>query len=389
MVTRSTYPLLVSKKGGNIDMFDVAWNPEQPYNTLPAIPNVEELETKAVLKWCITARVALAELHRAAELIPNPSVLINTLPLLEAQASSEVENIVTTADALFRHLEVEAGADPATKEALRYRQALMDGFQSLGDRPIGTGMAEAICGQIKDREMRVRRVPGTTLQNQATGEIIYTPPVGESRIRDLLAGWERFLHALNESDPLVRMAAAHYQFEAIHPFTDGNGRTGRILNSLYLVEQGLLTLPILYLSRYIISNKQEYHRRLLDVTREGDWESWLLYMLKGVEDTSRWTLGKIASIRKLQEHTTDFVRGRLPKIYSHELIDMIFEQPYCRISKLEKAGIAKRQTASRYLHELTGLGVLESRKVGREILFVHRKLMRLLTTDSIDLEEYS
>ncbi len=370
-------------------MFDVAWNPEQPYNTLPAIPNVEELETKAVLKWCITARVALAELHRAAELIPNPSVLINTLPLLEAQASSEVENIVTTADALFRHLEVEAGADPATKEALRYRQALMDGFQSLGDRPIGTGMAEAICGQIKDREMRVRRVPGTTLQNQATGEIIYTPPVGESRIRDLLAGWERFLHALNESDPLVRMAAAHYQFEAIHPFTDGNGRTGRILNSLYLVEQGLLTLPILYLSRYIISNKQEYHRRLLDVTREGDWESWLLYMLKGVEDTSRWTLGKIASIRKLQEHTTDFVRGRLPKIYSHELIDMIFEQPYCRISKLEKAGIAKRQTASRYLHELTGLGVLESRKVGREILFVHRKLMRLLTTDSIDLEEYS
>ena len=239
-----------------------------------------------MLKQCVLARAALAELKQAAELIPNPAMLINTLPLLEARASSEIENIVTTADNLFRHLQADSGADSATREALRYRRALLQGVAALKTRPLTTRTAESICTQIKSVEMSVRKVPGTALANDATGKVVYTPPEGEARIRDLLANWERFLHEEETIEPLVRMAVAHYQFEAIHPFTDGNGRTGRVLNSLFLVEQGLLPLPILYLSRYIIANKADYYRLLLGVTRDGAWEPWLLYMLRAVEDRS-------------------------------------------------------------------------------------------------------
>jgi len=365
------------------------WRPDRPYNDIPRLPPAAELETKPVLKQCVTSRAALAELKQAAELIPNPAMLINTLPLLEARASSEIENIVTTADKLFRHLQADSGADPATKEALRYRRALLEGVAALKSRPLTTRTAESICTQIKGVEMTVRKVPGTTLANDATGEVIYTPPEGEALIRDLLANWERFLHEQETIDPLVRMAAAHYQFEAIHPFTDGNGRTGRILNSLFLVEQGLLPLPILYLSRYIIANKADYYRLLLAVTREGAWEPWLLYMLRAVEDTAAWTTAKIGAVRKLASETTDYVREKLPKIYSHELVDVIFEQPYCRIANLVQAKIAHRQAASRYLKALASIGVLHEQAVGKEKLFVHPKLMKLLTHDSNAFEPYA
>ena len=200
------------------------WQPDRPYNDLPHLPPPIELETKAVLKQCVMARAALAELKQAARLIPDAAMLINTLPLLEARASSEIENIVTTDDKLFRHMQADDRADPATKEALRYRRALLEGFKALKTRPLNTRTAESICTEIKGVEMAVRKVPGTELHD-ATGEVIYTPPEGESLIRDLLANWERFLHEEEELDPLIRMAAAHYQFEAIHPFTDGNGRT--------------------------------------------------------------------------------------------------------------------------------------------------------------------
>lgn len=199
------------------------WQPDRPYNLLPRLPPPVELETKAVLKQCVSSRAALAELKQAAELIPNPAMLINTLPLLEARASSAIENIMTTADKLFRHLQIDSGADPATKEALRYRRALLEGVLALKTRPLTTGTAELICSEIKGFEMSVRKVPGTALAINATGEVVYTPPTGEARIRDLLANWERFLHDEETIDPLIRMAAAHYQFEAIHPFTDGNG----------------------------------------------------------------------------------------------------------------------------------------------------------------------
>lgn len=365
------------------------WRPDRPYNDLPGLPPAVELETKSVLKQCVTARSALAELKQAAELIPNPAMLINTLPLLEARASSEIENIVTTADKLFRHLQADASADLATKEALRYRRALLEGVQALKSRPLTTRITESICTQIKGIEMTVRKVPGTALANDASGEVVYTPPEGEARIRDLLANWERFLHEEEGIDPLVRMAAAHYQFEAIHPFTDGNGRTGRVVNSLFLVEQGLLPLPILYLSRFIIANKADYYRLLLAVTRDGAWEAWLLYMLRAVEDTAKWTTAKIGAIRTLAALTVDYIRREAPKIYSRELVDVIFEQPYCRIANLVEAKIAGRQAASRYLKELAAIGVLSEQAVGREKLFVHPKLMTLLTRDSNGLEPYS
>jgi Fic family protein len=364
------------------------WKPDRPYNDLPRLPPFVELETKPVLKQCVTARAALAELKQAAELIPNPAMLINTLPLLEARASSEIENIVTTADKLFRHLQGDASADPATKEVLRHRRALVEGVQALKTRPLTTRTAESICTQIKGVEMSVRKVPGTALANDATGEVVYTPPEGEARVRDLLANWERFLHEEETIDPLVRMAAAHYQFEAIHPFTDGNGRTGRVVNSLFLVEQGLLPLPILYLSRYIIARKADYYRLLLAVTREDAWDPWLLYMLRAVEDTAVWTTAKIAAVRKLAAETTEYVRRRLPKIYERELVDVIFEQPYCRIANLVEAKIAGRQAASRYLKALVSIGVLREQAFGKEKLFVHPKLMTLLTRDSNAFESY-
>lgn len=367
-----------------------AWRPDRPYNALPSLPPKVDLETKAVLKQCITARAALAELKQAAQLIPNQAMLINTLPLLEARASSEIENIVTTADELFRFAGSEHGAtDPATREALRYRAALYAGYQSLRERPLSTVTAVEICQTIKDRQIDIRRVPGTALANQRSGEVIYTPPEGADLLRSQLANWEQFLHNETALDPLVRMAVGHYQFEAIHPFADGNGRTGRILNILFLVQAGLLAVPILYLSREIIRQKAEYYGLLLQVTRDQAWEPWLLYMLEVVEETSRWTLAKIVAIRALAEHTAEFVRRTLPKIYSRELVDLIFAQPYCRIANLDAAGIAKRQTASKYLLELVGAGVLTEQAAGKEKLFVHPKLMNVLTNDGNDWEPYS
>lgn len=359
-----------------------AWLADRPYNQLPLLPPKQDLESKVVLKACITARAALAELKQAAALIPNQTMLINTIPLLEAKDSSEIENIVTTTDQLFQHVQGDGAADHATKEALRYRSALQRGFLSLKERPLCTATAVEICRTLKGADMDIRRTPGTQLVNDRSGEVIYTPPEGEACLRDLLANWERFLHQHTELDPLIRMAVGHHQFEAIHPFVDGNGRTGRVLNILYLIQQELLGLPILYLSRHVIAHKADYYRLLQDVTRKGAWEPWVLFMLGAVEDTSRWTMAKIAAIRSLADHTTDHVRMRLPKIYSRELVDVIFEQPYCRIANLVEKGIAQRQAASRYLKDLVALGVLREMQFGKEKLFVHPKLMQLLTRDS-------
>jgi Fic family protein len=242
---------------------------------------------------------------------------------------------------------------------------------------------------IKDTDLDIRRVTGIKLANDRSGEVIYTPPEGEALLRDKLANWERFLHDQEELDPLVRMAAGHYQFEAIHPFTDGNGRTGRILNILYLVDKQLLELPVLYLSRYITRNKTDYYQLLLDVTREAHWQAWLEYMLLAVKDTAEWTAAKIRAVRQLLEHTVDYVRRREPAIYSRELVDQIFIQPYCRIGNLVDAGIGHRETASKYLKVLCDIGVLEEMKVGREKLFVNPRFLRLLTTDTNEFERYS
>jgi len=367
-----------------------AFNPARPYNDLPPLPPEQELETKAVLKLCIEARAAVAELKQVGETLPNQAVLINTIPLLEAQASSEIENIVTTSDQLFRFADATTGqADAATKEALRYRTALNRGFHALEKRPLCTAIAVQVCQTIKDTDLDIRRVPGTTLANPATGGLIYTPPEGEALLRDKLANWERFLNEHDELDPLVRMAVGHYQFEAIHPFTDGNGRTGRVLNILYLVDQGLLQLPVLYLSRHIIRHKADYYRLLIGVTRDAQWQPWLEFMLTAVNDTAIWTANKIRAARALLEHTVDYIRRREPSIYSRELVDQIFIQPYSRIGNLVDTGIGHRETASKYLKILCNIGVLEEIKAGREKLFVHPKLLRLLTQDTNEFTPYS
>jgi Fic family protein len=368
----------------------LAWRAHKPYDELPRLPPSSDLETKAVLKQCITARAALAELKQAVELIPNPAVLINTIPLLEAKDSSEIENIVTTTDRLFRHADRHDGqADSATKEALRYRTALHQGFRSLEERPLCLRTAVQICTTIKGVEMDIRRTPGTQLVSERNGESIYTPPQGETLLRQLLANWERFLHDERELDPLIRMAVGHYQFEAIHPFTDGNGRTGRVINILVLIQEKLLTLPVLYMSRYIIAHKADYYRLLQKVTSEQAWEEWVLYMLRAVEETAQWTTGKIASIRRLAEHTTEHVRESLPKIYSRELVETIFEQPYCRIGNLVDRQIAQRQAASRYLKDLVGVGVLSEIQAGKEKLFTHPKLIQLLMQDENEFAPYA
>lgn len=365
------------------------FRPDKPFNNLPLLPPAKEIETNRVLKQCIVAHRALAELKQAGNLIPGQSVLINTIPMLEAQSSSAIENIVTTADALFRHAH-DAGnaADAATKETLRYRTALRAGYENIAQRPLSTRTAIEVCSAIRGVDMDIRRTPGTALANQATGEVIYTPPEGEPKLRDLMQNWEQFIHEQEQIDPLVRMAVMHYQFEAIHPFTDGNGRTGRIMNLLFLIEHDLLEIPVLYLSRYIIQHKDDYYRRLLEVTTQDAWEPWILFMLEAIEQTANWTNARILLIRQLQQHTADYIKAQKPNLYSAELTDAIFIQPYCRIGNLVDMGIVKRETASKYLKQLCDIGVLEEIKAGRDKLFVHPKFIKVLTQDADGFTEY-
>ena len=368
----------------------MSFDPSLPYNDLPPLPPVQDIETKPVLKSCVSAGRALATLRQAALLIPNQDVLINSIPLREAKDSSAIENIVTTNDQLFRYASVDAEkADTATKEALRYRTALLSGFHDLENRPLTTNSAIAICQAIKNVDLAIRQTPGTTLRNQATGQTIYTPPEGEHVLREKMANWEKFLHEAGDIDPLIRMAVAHYQFEAIHPFVDGNGRTGRVINILYLIEQKLLDLPILYLSRYINDHRADYYRLLLEVTTKEAWEPWVLYMLAAVEETSLWTVAKIKAIKALMEETVRHVATALPGIYSRELVEMVFTQPYCRIGNLVDAGIGNRNTAAKYLKELTAGGVLQSRKEGREQLFINTRFLDLLTRDENEFRAFA
>jgi Fic family protein len=363
--------------------------PSRPYNSLPLLPPSGEIETKAVLKACIEARAAIAALKQCGGLIPNQGMLINTIPVLEAQASSAIENIVTTADRLFQFANTsDTNVDAATKEALRYGKALYSGFKSLAARPLTKQTAIEVCSTIKGVEMEIRRVPGTALIEANSGRLIYTPPEGESILKEKLDNWEKFIHEATEYDPLVRLALMHYQFEAIHPFTDGNGRTGRVLNILLLVDLGLLDIPVLYLSRYIIQHKQEYYQYLAQIPTHGNWEQWILFMLDAIVETARWTTAKIQSIRQLMEITTEYVRINKPKIYNRDLLDLIFIQPYCRIANVVDANIVKRQTAATHLRELCDIGVLKEAKVGREKLFIHPRFLQLLTAEDHTVDRY-
>jgi Fic family protein len=355
--------------------------PNQPYNDLPLLPPRVDLETKAVLKRCVAANKALAELKGAGDLIPNQAMLINAIPLQEARLSSEIENIVTTQDALFQAaLDESRVTDPATKEVLRYRSALRRGFEAVRDHQLSLGLVERICAVLRNQKVKFRADDGVYIGNPSARTITYTPPKGAEVMRKKLRNLEEFLVAEDDLDPLVRMAVAHYQFEAIHPFTDGNGRTGRILNILFLIHAGLLRIPVLYLSRHLIQNKADYYRLLRGVTEDRAWEPWVLFMLTAVETTATWTTSRILAIRDLFDQTLARCRTKLPsKVYSKELVELIFTQPYCKIQFLVDAGVAQRQTASEYLQELEKLGILKGEKRGREVLYKHPALLKLLT----------
>lgn len=353
-----------------------------PYNDLPLLPPPGvDLESKAVLKQIVPTSRALAELKGAGNLIPNQAVLLSTLGLQEAKDSSQIENIVTTNDELYRAFADEDRLpDAAIKEVLHYNEALWLGFKAIrNNRLLTTNLFEELVRIIKPSVSGVRKVPNTKIVNYR-GDIIYTPPVGETVIRDKLANLERFLYTQGDFDPLVKMAVMHYQFEAIHPFTDGNGRTGRILNILYLVESGLLDIPVLYLSRYIIENKNDYYRGLQSVTEEGAWEAWVLYMLRAVQQTALDTHRKLTAIRHLMYEVGEKVKVDLPSVYRKELIELLFSQPYCKISFVTKAGLGTRQTASSYLKQLERIGLLHGVKRGKEWYYINKPFFDLLTS---------
>lgn len=356
-------------------------HPDKPYNLLPPLPPDAELETPSVLKAAITANRSLAELKGKSESLPNPSILINSIILQEAKASSEIENVVTTNDRLFTALSAnDSSVDPQTKEVLRYRQALWRGVDYLKDRPLSTDLFIELMQIIKETKAGIRTEPGTVIANPNTRNIIYWPPEGEALIRNLLVNLESYIYEENGPDPLIKMAVIHYQFEAIHPFDDGNGRTGRILNILYLIEMKLLHQPTLYLSDAIIRQKAEYYRRIRAITEEDDWESWILFMLNAVKDTSDQTMNRINDILTLLNETVELAKEKLPdRVYSKELVELLFEQPYCKVKFLVDRGIAKRQTAADYLRELENIGILKSKQVGRENLFLNTRLYELLT----------
>ncbi|MEX1261958.1 MAG: Fic/DOC family N-terminal domain-containing protein [Balneolaceae bacterium] len=360
----------------------MSYSPDKPHNYLPPLPPIAEIETPVILKAAISANRALAELKGKSESLPNPSILVNSIVLQEAKSSSEIENVVTTNDKLFTALSAEDSAvDPQTKEVLRYRQALWKGVEELKNRPLSTALFIELMQTIKESKSGIRNEPGTVIANPNTKKIIYWPPEGEALIRNLLLNLEEYIHADSEVDPLIKMAVAHYQFEAIHPFDDGNGRTGRLINILYLMEKGLLTHPVLYLSDAIISQKQDYYKLLRGVTEQEAWEPWVLFMLNAVEKTSRQTMDQIEQILSLLGETLEIAREKLPgRVYSKELIELLFEQPYCKVKYLVDRGIAKRQTAAEYLRELEDAGLLKSKQVGRENLFLNVRLYDLLST---------
>lgn len=355
----------------------------KPYNDLPLLPPNRELETKEVLKKAISANARLAELKGIANRIPNQTILINFLTLQEARSSSEIENIVTTNDKLFEAFSLNsAKGDPETKEVLRYKEAMWEGYQALQKkRFLTTNLFVNVCNTIKKNQSGVRKTTGTKIGNQTTKEIIYTPPEGERVILKKLKNLEDYIHDDSDlTDPLIKMAVIHYQFEAIHPFSDGNGRTGRILNILYLILNDMLDLPILYLSQYIIANKDKYYKHLSQVTEENEWQGWIMYMLDGIEQTATSTRNKIIEINDLFECTLDYAKQKLPNyMYSKELIELIFEQPYCKVKFLVDKDIAQRQQASKYLYQLESIGILQKKKVGKEQLFLNTKLFELLS----------
>lgn len=343
----------------------------------------EVLETRAVLKKTASAGRRLAELKGVSASIPNQSLLINTLALQEAKDSSEIENIVTTHDELFRNgLFPAPGDNSAAKEVRHYVQALRVGFDMVkADGLLTNNHVRDIQAELEANTAGFRKLPGTALKNNR-GETVYTPPQDPGTILELMTDLERFVNdsAAFDADPLVKMAIMHHQFESIHPFYDGNGRTGRILAVLYLVQQGLLDIPILYLSRYIVQTKSDYYRLLQNVREEGGWEAWVLYMLAAVEETARQTIVTVSEIKDALQDYKYRIRGQY-KFYSQDLINTLFAHPYTKIDFVERDLHVGRLTATKYLESLTDGGFLDKKRVGRSNYYINAALHRILTRE--------
>jgi Fic family protein len=338
-----------------------------------------DVESKKVLKKTISANKALAKLSGVAKIIPNRNILINSLALQEAKDSSEIENIITTHDELYiadldiKHLTKE------TKEVQNYKNALLKGYVLVSEHKLLLKRyIVEIQKELEQNDAGVRRQSGTNLKNAQTGEVVFVPPQEYEEIESLLTNLESYMNEPNELDALVNMAIIHYQFETIHPFYDGNGRTGRIINILYLILQELLELPILYLSNYIIKNKSDYYRLLQEVRTNENWEAWILYMLDGVEKTSMETITLIQDIATMMKETKHIIREKLPKIYSKDLIEILFAHPYTKIDFLVDELKITRKTASKYLVELEKLGILQEVKIKNSKFFINIELFNRL-----------
>jgi Fic family protein len=357
-----------------------SFNKAEPFNDLPPLPPFAEFETKEVLTKTIKASRALAELNGAIRNLPNPSLFLDTLHLQEAKASSEIEQIITTNDDLYKAVVSDKKFNnSATKEVINYKEAIWLGLKRLEQKPfISTNLCVEIVQCIKQNEAGIRTTPGTTLTN-GKGEIIYTPPSGEKVIREKMANLESFINENNHIDPLIKLAISHYQFEAIHPFSDGNGRTGRILLLLQLKLEKLLDIPALFLSEYIIENKDKYYQGLRAVTENNDWSEFILYMLDMVEKTAVKGLNRLESIIKLMDKTGEEIKGLLPKVYSKDLLEVIFKLPYTKRQNLIDIGLGTPKTVGNYLIALEGKGFLKSVKVGKEKLYLNLALMNLLS----------
>lgn len=349
---------------------------------LTDLPPTDKLETAPVLRHLIDAHRYLAELKGISGTIPNPDILISTLSLQEAKDSSEIENIFTTQDELYQaDIFAEYIKNPAAKEVKRYATALRRGYDLMrDDQLITVNRIVELHETLMDNDAGIRKLPGTVIKNHATGEIVYTPPQDPAEVEGLLTDLERFVNdeTVHSADPLIKMAIVHHQFESIHPFYDGNGRAGRILNSLYLVARDLLDQPLLYLSAYIIDTKADYYRLLQSTRDSGDWQPWLLYMLEGVAQTSKTTIRLIGEIKTLMQDYEERIREVLPKIYSYELLTNLFRHPYTKIEAVQADLDVSRLTASKYLARLTEKGFVEKHRLGKYNYYVNRPLMRVL-----------
>lgn len=347
---------------------------------LKELPPSAEIESKAVLRQAAQAHRYLAELKGVSKTIPNQSILINTLPLLEAKDSSAIENIITTHDELYKeNLFSEYISNAAAKEVRDYSHALNVGYEDIaGGALITANQIMKIQSLIEHNRAGFRKLPGTELKNERTGETVYVPPQNGDDIIRLMSNLERYINddANDAVDPLVKMAVIHYQFESIHPFYDGNGRTGRIINILYLVYKGLLDIPVLYLSRYIIKTKSDYYRLLQEVRDHEAWEEWILYLLKGVEETSKETIQMITQIRTLMQDYKIRIRDTY-KFYSQDLLNNLFRHPYTKIEFVEHDLRVNRQTAAKYLDELAEGSFLKKEKLGRNNFYINEPLFRL------------